>query len=366
MGRLSRQWPGSGGSIGARLSAMPVERTVGLCFGDAARATGTHTNLSAVRSDGPVLWVAGDETATIERLVADDPAAPKRYAEQTSFRLADLVDLPGDDADEEADIEGLARHGPFLWAVGSHSLRRRRIKAKHQGEKALRRLAMVTGQANRQVLVRIPVREVDGLPTLVRELVVDGDTHRAATFGAHGTDLRDLLADDEHLAAVPADPRQGQRSGRRGHRRRRGARVPRPARTGAAGMGRGPGAAPVRGPRCARSAGAAPVRGRPPLPQARAPAGRPGRPRPLPARERSAGPGRADHGPRRPGARLPVARRAGGRDAAGRAGRAADPGARPPLRRRRRTTRRGSGWSGSGCSSSTTAPPPSVWAATDA
>ena len=178
---------------------MPVERTVALCFGDAARATGTHTNLSAVRSDGPVLWVAGDETATVERLVADDPAAPRRYAQQTSFRLADLVDLPGDDADEEADVEGLARHGHFLWAVGSHSLRRRQIKAKHNGEKALRRLAKVTGQANRQVLIRIPVREVDGLPTLVRELVVDGDTHHAAGFGAHGTDLRDLLADDEHL-----------------------------------------------------------------------------------------------------------------------------------------------------------------------
>jgi hypothetical protein len=153
-----------------------------------------------VRSDGPVLWVAGDETATIERLVADDAGTPRRYADQTSFRLADLVTLPGPYADEEADIEGLARHGPFLWAVGSHSLRRRRIKARHSGERALRRLAKVTGQANRQVLVRVPVREVDGLPTLVPELVVDGTTHKAATFGSHGTDLRHLLADDVHVA----------------------------------------------------------------------------------------------------------------------------------------------------------------------
>jgi hypothetical protein len=110
------------------------------------------------------------------------------------------VDLPGDDADEEADIEGLARHGHFLWAVGSHSLRRRRIKAPHTGEDALRRLAKVTGQANRQVIVRIPVRDVDGLPTPVRKLDVDGVPHRAATFGSHGTDLRDLLTGDEHLA----------------------------------------------------------------------------------------------------------------------------------------------------------------------
>lgn len=140
---------------------MTVERTVELCFGNDARATGTHTNLSAVRSDGPVVWVAGDETAT---------------------------------------IEGLARYGHFLWAIGSHSLRRRRIKSRHRGDKALRRLATVTGQANRQLLLRLPVADVDGPPTLVRELALDGEVHRAAGFGAHGTDLRDLLGDDEHLA----------------------------------------------------------------------------------------------------------------------------------------------------------------------
>jgi Protein of unknown function (DUF3616) len=179
---------------------MSVERTVRLRFGQEARAAGTHTNLSAVRSDGPVLWVAGDETATVERLVADDLVDPVEFGDQTTYRLADLVDLPGQDGTEEADVEGLARHGDFLWAVGSHSLRRRRIKARHSGDQALRRLARVTGQANRQVLVRIPVAEVGGLPTLVRELEVGGTRHRAAVFGAHGTDLRDLLADDEHLA----------------------------------------------------------------------------------------------------------------------------------------------------------------------
>jgi uncharacterized protein DUF3616 len=176
-----------------------VERTVRLRFGHEARTAGTHTNLSAVRSDGPVLWVAGDETATVERLVADDVRDPVEFGGQTTYRLADLVDLPGEDTAEEADVEGLARDGDFLWAVGSHSLRRRQVKARHEGDKALRRLAKVTGQANRQVLVRIPVAEVDGLPTLVREREVAGTRQRAAVFGAHGTDLRDLLADDEHL-----------------------------------------------------------------------------------------------------------------------------------------------------------------------
>jgi GNAT superfamily N-acetyltransferase len=181
---------------------MTVERTVRLQFEESARLAGTHSNLSAVRSDDAVLWVAGDETATIERLVADAPDEPHRYAQQTSFRLADFVQLPvADEADgeDEADIEGLARHGRFLWAVGSHSLRRKQIKAEHSGDKALRRLAEVTGQPNRQVLVRLPVGVVDGLPTVVRELEDGGVRHRAASFGVHGTDLREVLADDEHL-----------------------------------------------------------------------------------------------------------------------------------------------------------------------
>ena len=181
---------------------MTVERTVRLQFEESARLAGTHSNLSAVRSDDAVLWVAGDETATIERLVADAPDEPHRYAQQTSFRLADLVQLPGADAadgEDEADIEGLARHGSFLWAVGSHSLRRKQIKAGHSGDEALRRLAEITGQPNRQILVRLPVGVVDGVPTVVRELEEDGVRHRAASFGVHGTDLREVLADDEHL-----------------------------------------------------------------------------------------------------------------------------------------------------------------------
>ncbi|MGR6964411.1 GNAT family N-acetyltransferase [Geodermatophilus sp. URMC 61] len=190
---------------------MTVERTVRLEFEGSARTAGTHNNLSAVRSDGAVLWVAGDETATIERLVADAPDEPHRYARQTSVRLADFVALPGTGADEEADIEGLARHGRFLWAVGSHSLRRKQIEARHSGEKALRRLALVTGQPNRQVLVRLPVGVVDGLPTVVPELEEDGVRHCAASFGVHGTDLREVLADDEHLG--PFVPLPGKDNG---------------------------------------------------------------------------------------------------------------------------------------------------------
>ncbi|GAA0575605.1 DUF3616 domain-containing protein [Paractinoplanes ferrugineus] len=178
---------------------MTVDYTVRLRFGETSREAATHTNLSAVRLDGHVLWIAGDETATVERLMADDPQKAGEFGDETSFRLADFVDLPGDDADEEADVEGLARTENFLWAVGSHSLRRKQIKEQHAGGKALKRLARVEGQGNRQILVRVPIVDVDGVPTPVRETVVDGVRHRAAALSRRDN-IRSLLRDDEHLA----------------------------------------------------------------------------------------------------------------------------------------------------------------------
>ncbi len=180
---------------------MTVEGTVPLRFTSASQELETHTNLSAVRSDGSVLWVAGDETASVERLVPQDGG----WGGQESFLLAELVDLPGA-ADDEADIEGLALDGAFLWAVGSHSLRRKQIKGNHDGAKALDRLATVEGQRNRQVLLRLPLQDVDGLQRPVRETELDGEVRRAAGYGTSGKDLRDLLEDDEHLAPFLAIP----------------------------------------------------------------------------------------------------------------------------------------------------------------
>src|SRR5689334_19196723 len=165
------------------MMTMTLEHTVRLRFGDKSRAAATHTNLSAVRLDGPVLWIAGDETATVERLVADDPAAPTEFGDETTYRLGDFITLPGTDIEEEADVEGLARSGPFLWAIGSHSLRRKQIKDRHEGAKALKRLARIEGQENRQILVRLPIADVDGLPTPVRQIEIDGEKHYAAALG---------------------------------------------------------------------------------------------------------------------------------------------------------------------------------------
>ena len=177
---------------------MDVAGQVALHFtGDVVRL-GNHVNLSAVRTDGDHLWVAGDETATVERLVLDSATAPTRAGRQRSFRLADLVQLPGP-PDGEADIEGIARSGGWLWAIGSHALIRRRVKPHHDEAKAVRRLGRIRRDPNRYVIVRLAVQPgVDRHPEPVR---VARDGRRSAIVGAPGAEtLVDLLRTDPHIA----------------------------------------------------------------------------------------------------------------------------------------------------------------------
>lgn len=180
---------------------MKVERQVALRFHPEAVAAETHVNLSAVRSDGSHLWLAGDETATVERLTLDDDG----FGAPRTFQLADLVDLPGP-PDEEADIEGLARSGEYLWAVGSHSLVRKRVKSSHSDAKAIRRLSKVRFDRNRFIVARLAVQDgADGVPELVRKS--DRGATSALLGGAGAPSLTDELAGDEHLApflAIPA------------------------------------------------------------------------------------------------------------------------------------------------------------------
>jgi len=180
---------------------------VALHFYAPAVAARTHVNLSAVRADGDCLWLAGDETATVERLVGH-PHAPEDgpvYGDQREFRVADYVDLPGE-PDAEADLEGLARAGGYLWAVGSHSVVRKRVRPHHSAKKAIKRLGSLRVDPNRYILARFPVAPgPDGLPELAR---TTPDGRSAAVFGGPGgPNLVDLLADDVHLGAflrIPA------------------------------------------------------------------------------------------------------------------------------------------------------------------
>jgi Protein of unknown function (DUF3616) len=166
--------------------------------------TGSHVNLTAARAAGEHLWVAGDETATLERLVLDTAVAPARAGRQRSFRLGDVVQLPGA-ADGESDIQGIACEGPWLWAIASHALVRRRPKPTHDEDKVVRRLGKLRRDPNRFVIVRLALQlGVDRRPEPVR---VARDGRRSALVGAPGAEtLVDLLRSDAHLAPFLAVP----------------------------------------------------------------------------------------------------------------------------------------------------------------
>ncbi|WP_113702220.1 DUF3616 domain-containing protein [Nonomuraea lactucae] len=166
---------------------MGLVEQVELRFDPASRAAQTHTNLSALRQDETGLWVAGDETATIEHLAWTG----ERYDAQRTFVLADYLRLPAG-PDDEADIEGLARADGHLWAVGSHSLKRRRVKSKDPA-KAARRLATVVREENRFILARLPLDPVTNSP--LPGSILSGADNIAAR-----------LRDDEHLAPFLALP----------------------------------------------------------------------------------------------------------------------------------------------------------------
>ena len=180
-------------------------RQVPLRFHADSRAADTHVNLSAVRTDGRHLWVAGDETATVERLTArhDADGVLVGWDDQVTVALADLVALPAG-PHEEADVEGIARDGDWLWAIGSHSLKRKRIRPHDDDAKARKRLGRVVREPNRYVLVRMPVDPATGLPA--REVVTGAGTLTAAVLGAHHDSLTDLLADDDLVAPFLAIP----------------------------------------------------------------------------------------------------------------------------------------------------------------
>lgn len=189
----------------------PVPSTARLEFdaaGVAGDARAIAGELSALALAGESLFVASDESASLERLTRLVPEAGRKgggapaYGAHRSYAIADFIDLPGGDG-AEVDVEGLSAHGGYLWLVGSHSVKRGNAKAGSKNvAKQIEKLARVTRDPNRYVLARIPlVPDPDGGVTLARE-ATDGDgTRRAARImgGDAGSVLLDALRDDPHV-----------------------------------------------------------------------------------------------------------------------------------------------------------------------
>ncbi|MDR6416988.1 DUF3616 domain-containing protein [Pseudarthrobacter sulfonivorans] len=146
--------------------------------------------LSAIACQGDHLWVANDESTSLERLTTEGDQARAHQ----SVDLSRFLELPGEG---EIDIEGLDVAGDTLWLLGSHSSVRKRVKNEHSPDQARKALAKVEVSQRRQVLARVATT------TLLEEGGSrNGERQRLPVFGpagGSGGGLLELLADDPHL-----------------------------------------------------------------------------------------------------------------------------------------------------------------------
>lgn len=160
-------------------------------------------DLSAIVHAGPHLWTASDETAALERLSRTEDGV---YGAHRSFHLSEYITLPGD-VDGEVDIEGLAWAPPYLWLVGSHSLKRKKPRDADEPRKRIKRLHKISSDPNRYLLARIPLVD-DGEGGMVPVRRTPDDLHTAARLQGDGSDsqLMRALAEDKHFGGFMGIP----------------------------------------------------------------------------------------------------------------------------------------------------------------
>jgi len=152
-------------------------------------------DLSAALVVDQTLWLGSDESAHLEALTLRED----RGCQHRTLSVADFIALP-DGPGQEIDIEGLAYQPPYLWLVGSHSLKRKRPKPEHGPDKNLARLHEVVAEPNRYLLGRIPL--VDGqLHPFCPDPTTPSRTLTAATlkWHRHGNQLTKALRQDSQL-----------------------------------------------------------------------------------------------------------------------------------------------------------------------
>jgi len=146
-------------------------------------------NLSAIVLHGNHLWLGGDEGTMLHRMTRD---AGGNFAEHRRFDVAASVQLPvGGSKPPEIDVEGLDVDSGSLWAIGSHSLKRKKVEDDKTAEENRARLEDVSGDGNRYTLVRLPL-DANGEPGRNSGWRLEGDDK--------GDALTRALAADGHIA----------------------------------------------------------------------------------------------------------------------------------------------------------------------
>ena len=172
--------------------------------------------MSAVAAFDGALWLAHDETVSVEQLhAARTRAGALAYDDHRRFDLRSFVALAektpehGSPLPPEADLEGLSYAEGYLWLAGSHSALRDGPEGK-RGAPGIAALAAVGRSGNRFLLARIPVDAGTGGPTLVRRTPPStaGVARIAARLpgGRKQDALTRALRDDPHLGPFLAIP----------------------------------------------------------------------------------------------------------------------------------------------------------------
>ncbi|MBV5298028.1 MAG: DUF3616 domain-containing protein [Rhodoferax sp.] len=186
---------------------MPNSRLANAVRLEFPSASAVHANLSGAAFTADWLWVAGDEACGVSRMrrLPSQGAEVLRYGDMHDFALADLLDLPGQ-ADDEADLEGMAVADGYLWVVGSHGLKRKNIKPGRSHAENARRLAQLSLDANRCLLACLPLQpDASGAPGLVKQ-AADGRRALRLKGDAQASQLTRALADDPHFGRFMGIP----------------------------------------------------------------------------------------------------------------------------------------------------------------
>jgi Protein of unknown function (DUF3616) len=143
--------------------------------------------------EGKYLWLGTDEFSAIERFTRiEDSQEPDVFGSHQRFYFRDFID--GFDEDRgEVDIEGLDYNDGYLWVVGSHSSKRKKVDIEPDKFKVEKKeLKKVDREENRYLLARIPIDEMGEL---------NRESPQRAWLKRDGSNnsLTQALATDEYL-----------------------------------------------------------------------------------------------------------------------------------------------------------------------